>query len=90
MDDGVRTAPRPENGELIRMGAGSDPDRLAQILKSHVVPGKLDARKVMGMSQLATVEGSPLPVDSISIASTDIMTSNGIIHVIDEVLVPQG
>jgi uncharacterized surface protein with fasciclin (FAS1) repeats len=40
------------------------------------------------MSKLATVSGTELPVDSIRIAKTDIMTSNGIIHVIDEVLIP--
>jgi uncharacterized surface protein with fasciclin (FAS1) repeats len=40
------------------------------------------------MSKLATVAGSELPVSSIKIATTDIVTSNGIIHVIDEVLIP--
>jgi uncharacterized surface protein with fasciclin (FAS1) repeats len=93
--DGPFTVFAPTDAAFAKLPAGTleallaDPEKLAQILKYHVVPGKLDARKVMGMSQLATVEGSPLPVDSISIASTDIMTSNGVIHVIDEVLVPQ-
>ena len=59
------------------------------MLTYHVVPGKLDARAVTSMSELATVEGSNLPVNSISIAATDIETSNGIIHVVDEVLIPQ-
>ena len=64
-------------------------DKLTKVLTYHVVPGKLDAKAVTGMSRLATVEGSNLPVSSISIAATDIETSNGIIHVIDEVLIPQ-
>jgi uncharacterized surface protein with fasciclin (FAS1) repeats len=67
----------------------NDKEKLTQVLTYHVVPGKLDAKAVTSMSKLATVEGSDLPVSSIRIASTDIMTSNGIIHVVDEVLIPQ-
>jgi uncharacterized surface protein with fasciclin (FAS1) repeats len=54
----------------------------------HVVPGEFDAQAVTSMSTLDTAEGSALPVGDIKIANTDIMTSNGIIHVIDEVLIP--
>jgi uncharacterized surface protein with fasciclin (FAS1) repeats len=67
----------------------ADREKLAKVLEYHVVPGKLDANAVASMSKLATVEGSELPVSSIKIADTNIMTSNGIIHVIDEVLIPQ-
>ena len=66
----------------------ADKEKLTQVLTYHVVPGKLDANAVTGMKKLATVNGADLPVDSIRIASTDVMTSNGIIHVIDEVLIP--
>ena len=71
-------------------GLLADPDQLVRVLKYHVVPGKLDASAVTSMTQLSTVEGSPLPVGDIAIAETDILTANGIIHVIDEVLIPQG
>lgn len=94
--DGPFTVFAPTDAAFAKLPAGTlegllaDQEKLAQILKYHVVPGKLDASAVTGMSQLATVEGSPLPVSSIQISATDIMTSNGIIHVIDEVLIPQG
>ena len=66
-----------------------DKEQLAKVLTYHVVPGRLDATAVTGMKKLDTVEGSQLPVSSIRIATTDIETSNGIIHVVDEVLIPQ-
>ncbi len=67
----------------------NDKEKLTKILTYHVVPGQLDAKAVTSMDKLATVEGTDLPVASIRIATTDIMTSNGIIHVVDEVLIPQ-
>ncbi len=94
--DGPYTVFAPTDEAFAKLPAGTlesllaDPDKLAQVLKYHVVPGKLDASAVTSMTQLSTVQGSPLAVGDISIAKTDIMTSNGIIHVIDEVLIPQG
>jgi uncharacterized surface protein with fasciclin (FAS1) repeats len=92
--DGPFTVFAPTDAAFAKLPAGTlesllaDKDALTRVLKYHVVPGKLDAKAVTGMSKLATVSGSELPVDSIRIADTDIMTSNGIIHVIDEVLIP--
>jgi uncharacterized surface protein with fasciclin (FAS1) repeats len=93
--DGPYTVFAPTDAAFAKLPAGTleallaDKDKLTQVLTYHVVPGKLDAQQVTGMTRLATVEGSELPVASISITQTDIMTSNGIIHVIDEVLIPQ-
>ena len=93
--DGPFTVFAPTDQAFAKLPAGTldsllaDKNKLAQVLKYHVVPGKLDAQAVTNMSKLATAQGSELPVSSISIASTDIVTSNGIIHVIDEVLIPQ-
>lgn len=93
-NDGPFTVFAPTDAAFAKLPAGTvdnllaNPEKLAQILKYHVVPGKLDARAVTGMSKLTTVEGSPLAVSDIAIAKTDIMTSNGVIHVIDEVLIP--
>lgn len=93
--EGPYTVFAPTDAAFAKLPAGTlealldDKQKLAQILKYHVVPGKLDATAVTSMSKLATVEGSALPVSSIKIATTDIMTSNGVIHVIDEVLIPQ-
>jgi uncharacterized surface protein with fasciclin (FAS1) repeats len=66
----------------------ADKEKLAAILKYHVVAGELTAKDVTAKSELDTVEGSKLPTGSISVAKADIMASNGVIHVIDEVLVP--
>lgn len=70
---------------------------LTQILLYHVVPGSLMASDVVGMSSLPTVQGNVLKVtvngstvmvDGATIVITDIETSNGVIHVIDSVLIP--
>ena len=93
--DGPFTVFAPTDAAFAKLPAGTlesllaDPDKLAAVLKFHVVPGKLDAKAVTSMSRLSTVQGSTLAVGDIAIAQTDIMTSNGIIHVIDEVLIPQ-
>jgi uncharacterized surface protein with fasciclin (FAS1) repeats len=65
-----------------------DKEKLTQILTYHVVPGKLDASAVVGSKSLTTIQGSELPVAGIKIAKTDIMSPNGVIHVIDEGLIP--
>ena len=93
--DGTFTVFAPTDEAFARLPAGTleallaDQDKLAQILKYHVVAGKLDASKVTSMDRLETVAGSELAVADIKIARTDIMTANGVIHVIDEVLIPQ-
>lgn len=93
--EGPYTVFAPTDAAFAKLPAGTveallnDPDKLAQILKYHVVPGNLDSATVVGMTSLTTVEGSDLPVASIRISATDIVTSNGVIHVIDEVLIPQ-
>lgn len=93
--DGPYTVFAPTDEAFAKLPPGTveallnDKEKLTQVLTYHVVPGKLDAKAVTSMSKLATVEGSELPVASIRIATTDIMTSNGVIHVVDEVLIPQ-
>lgn len=70
---------------------------LTKILTYHVVPGDLKAADVLKNKSLATVEGSQLvismngqqaKVGDAAIVQTDIQTTNGVIHVIDTVLVP--
>lgn len=72
-------------------------DRLRAILTYHVVPGDLTAAEVMKESQLKTVNGKMLQVhavdgkvmiDNATVTRADIRASNGIIHVIDTVLMP--
>lgn len=74
--------------------------KLVGILTYHVVPGKIKAADVMGMSNPSmptTVNGkqlnvkttAPVMVDGANVIRTDIDASNGVIHVIDTVLMPE-
>src|SRR5690349_9459039 len=71
--------------------------QLVAILTYHVVPGKLMASDVAKAHELKTVEGKPLEVkaadgavmiDDAKVTATDIAASNGVIHVIDHVVLP--
>jgi uncharacterized surface protein with fasciclin (FAS1) repeats len=73
-------------------------DKLVAILTYHVVPGRLVASDVVGSSYLKTVQGQKIKVslkgdkamvDDAVILKTDIETSNGVIHVIDSVILPE-
>ena len=73
-----------------------DKDKLTAILTYHVVAGKKAASDVVGATSLDTVQGAALTVDTsdgvkvggAGVVQTDIHTSNGVIHVIDTVLLP--
>lgn len=74
-------------------------EKLAQILTYHVVPAKVMAADIAGKKAMVkTVEGSKATVDARSgvkidgakVVATDIEASNGVIHVIDAVIMPQG
>ncbi len=76
-----------------------DKEKLAAVLTYHVVPGKVMAADVAGLKSAKTVQGqsitintggSGVKVDSANVVKTDIMTSNGVIHVIDTVILPKG
>ncbi len=81
------TLRRPENRE-----------RLVAILTYHVVPGSVPASAASGnLVQIDTVQGSPVTVDGrqdgvtvngARVIGADVMASNGIIHVIDQVIMP--
>lgn len=72
-------------------------DKLIDILTYHVVSGKVLAADVTGLSNATmlngddvdiTVTNGEVMVNGANVVSTDIMASNGVIHVIDEVLMP--
>ena len=71
-------------------------EQLTAILTYHVVPGKLMASDVVRSSQLQTVQGQSITVsteggvrvDDANVIQTDIEADNGVIHVIDSVLMP--
>ncbi len=75
----------------------ADKDMLTQILTYHVVPGKVMAADVGGLDAAGTVQGQELTistengvmVDNATVVQTDIEASNGVIHVIDTVLLPK-
>ncbi len=71
--------------------------KLVKILTYHVVPGKVTAADVVKLSSAKTVEGSEVKiavnggkvkVDNAQVVKADIVTSNGVIHVIDSVILP--
>jgi len=74
-----------------------DKARLTSILTYHVVSGRVMAADVMKMKSAKTVQGGTLvinadggvTVDGARVVKTDIKASNGVIHVIDTVLMPR-
>ena len=75
-----------------------DPEKLKKILTYHVVSGKVMAADVMKMKMAKTVEGQNVKikvmagkvmVDSAHVVKADIVTDNGVIHVIDTVIMPK-
>ncbi|MBM4089169.1 MAG: hypothetical protein FJ276_07040 [Planctomycetes bacterium] len=78
---------RPENKE-----------KLAGILTYHVVAGKVMAADVVKLTKAKTVQGSEVKikvtegkvtVDNANVVKTDIVCGNGVIHVIDAVILPK-
>ena len=74
----------------------ADKSKLASVLTYHVVPGTVMARDVKA-GKVKTVQGSDLTlstsdgvkVDGANVVKTDIVADNGVIHVIDSVVVPK-
>ncbi len=78
-------------------GLLADPDTLGQILLYHVLPGKVMAESVADGLTVETLQGAPVTfsvmngqpmINDAAIIATDIETSNGVIHVIDAVILP--
>lgn len=70
---------------------------LTDVLTYHVVSGKLMASDVVARNSVTTLQGGDLEIDTTdgvkiggaTITQTDIECSNGVIHVIDTVLIPE-
>lgn len=73
-------------------------DQLQAVLTYHVVPGKIMAEDAMAASSATTVQGQDLTITTMdgkvmindaTVTAADVKASNGVIHVIDSVLMPE-
>lgn len=84
-------------GTLDELLQPENEERLKSILLYHVVPGKVMAADVAGGAEPETLQGGTLEVrggdgvtvNGAKVTSADIEASNGVIHVIDSVLLPR-
>ena len=75
----------------------ANPEQLKQILLYHVVSGNVMAADVVKLESAETVEGTRIAINTkdgvkvndANVIKTDIGASNGVVHVIDTVLIPQ-
>ena len=102
--DGPFTVFAPTDAAFAKLPAGTleallaDPAKLQAVLTYHVVPGRVTAADVATLSSAATVQGDSIAIDTsmgvrvndAHVTQADVMTSNGVIHVIDTVLLPPG
>ena len=94
----------PSDDAFAKLPAGTveallqDKAKLAEILTYHVVAGKVPASAAMSLDWAETVQGQSLRVtkrggsvyvDDAKVVATDVMASNGVIHVIDSVVLPR-
>ncbi len=93
--DAAFSAIQPEVDKLLKPESKA---KLSKILTYHVVSGKMKAADLKDGQELTTVEGGKLKVTvkdgkvavgGAKVATADITASNGVIHVIDKVLLPK-
>ena len=84
-------------GALDRLLRPENRAELVQILSYHVVPGRVTAAQVASLDSAPTLQGAALDirteggavrVNEATVTATDIEASNGVVHVIDAVLLP--
>lgn len=100
---GPYTVFAPTDEAFAKLPAGTvdsllkDPKALSNILLYHVIPGKVMASQVTDGLTVKTAQGSPVTftvadgkakINDANIIATDIEASNGVIHVIDSVILP--
>ena len=101
--EGPFTVFAPTDEAFAKLPAGTvdallkDPEKLGAILKYHVVAGKVTAADVAKIQEARTLQGQTLTIDTkkgvridnAKVMAADIECSNGVIHVIDTVLLPK-
>lgn len=74
-------------------------DKLRSILQYHVVPGRVSAQQVSAMTSATSASGQTLRISNMNnqvmigsahVVKADVAASNGVVHVIDTVLMPPG
>ena len=91
-DDAFAKLPEGALDELL-----ADKEKLTSVLTYHVAPGRVGSSALGGVAAVKTVQGQTLDVDtsvgvkvgSAYVVQPDIETSNGVIHAIDSVLLPE-
>ena len=93
----------PTDDAFAKLPAGTvdallkDKEKLASILTYHVVSGQVTAADAVKLTEAKTINGQSfkinaskdgVTIDNAKVVKTDIMTSNGVIHVIDSVMLP--
>jgi len=92
----------PSDEAFAKLPAGTvesllaDRAKLTDVLTYHVVPGRVTAAEVVQLETAPTVQGAELPITTdggvhvgdANVVSADIEATNGVIHVIDRVLLP--
>ena len=102
--EGPFTVFAPTNAAFAKLPAGTiddllkpeNKDKLTAILTYHVVAGEVKAADVVKLSKADTVNGKAIMIDTASgvkvnnanVTATDIDASNGVIHVLDTVILP--
>ena len=103
--DGPFTVFAPTDEAFAKLPEGTvealiaDPEQLRAILLYHVVPGRVMAADVVTLDSATTAQGSEVAfvladgavrINNANVTATDIETSNGVIHIIDAVIIPRG
>lgn len=90
-DDAFAAIPKETLNALLK-----DKQALTKVLTYHLVKGKVTARDVMKLDSAQTMAGQSVAINTANgvqisdanVIKADIMTSNGVIHVIDKVIMP--
>ncbi|MGH9931978.1 MAG: fasciclin domain-containing protein [Pyrinomonadaceae bacterium] len=92
-DDAFAKIPAETLSELLQP---ENKQKLTAILTYHVVPGRVTSRQVVSLNSAVTVQGQTIKISSdggvkvndAKVIVTDVEATNGVIHVIDSVLMP--
>lgn len=102
--DGPFTVFAPTDAAFAKLPAGTveallkDKEKLTQVLTYHVVSGAVPSTEVVKLSSAKTlngqtvsikVAGGKVMVDNATVVTADVKASNGVIHIIDTVILPK-